>query len=148
MDIEKLAERAAKRKNKKIAERYPLFADQFATTPEAEKQRILRQYAEAELYLDKLKRLSLEAWQRGEKYRDVAMTILPHDEFERIEQKWHRLFGNRVPEWDGAYYSDFWWHALYGTNWAFENCPHKMHHDRPELWVADKDRCPTCGFKP
>jgi len=36
LTIEQIAQRAAKKKNKKIAQRYPMFADVFATTPEAE----------------------------------------------------------------------------------------------------------------
>jgi len=158
MDINKIAERAAKRKNKKIAERYPLFPDHFATTAEAEKARILRQRIEADEWLAKLKRLSLEAWERGKQYREVAKRLLPRDEFERLDQKWSRLFGNRDPEWDGALLSDFWFEAIYGTEWAFEHCPNKRWHNNP-VWYLPRwnfllgrwiktECCPTCGYKP
>jgi hypothetical protein len=157
MDIDKVAQRAAKRKNNKIAKRYPLFADQFATTPEAEKERILRQRARAEVAIHQSKERSWEKWKEGIRLREIARRLLSDDAFKEQDSLWQRFHKYRVPEYDGHILADFWFNALKGTDWAIENCPNRNRHNDPDWWrprfhnvyqkFVETTECPTCGMK-
>lgn len=158
VDIDKLAEMAARKKNRKIAERYPMFAEQFATTPEAEKERIILQREQAEKHLEALRKSDVEAWERGMMYRSVAREILPAEEWERHEKIWERWHPDATPEYNGCHLADFWWGALFGSEYAFEHCPNREMHDDPSWcrqphWnymaneFVETTECPTCGMK-
>lgn len=157
MDIEKLAQVRAKQKNRKIKDKYPLFADQFAISVEQEKQRILRQREAADKHLEEMRCKSREAWQRGLEYREVAKQILPLDVFENRERAWRKLKPTDDPDHDGYDLADWWFSALNGTDYAREHCPNSHHHNNPIWWrprwnyllgkYVEIDRCPTCGCK-
>lgn len=157
MEIEKVAARAAKRKNNKIAKRYPLFADQFAVTAEAEKERILRQRERAEVWKGRMAERSRKKWDEGLRMREAARQELGEEAFQRREELWMRWFGNAEPRYDGYRLVDFWWQALRGTAWAAENCPNKEKHGDPKWWephfnfllgrYVETTECPTCGLE-
>lgn len=154
MDLDKLAQRAAKRKNNKIQKKYPLFANVFSTTPEEEKKRILRQREQAENHIEEMRKNSLKAWKRGEELKKIAQETLDLSVFQERENFWNRVYKNRVPEYDGADLADFWWSALKGTPYAFEHCPNKQRHTDPRWWgpqwnylletFVETEVCPTC----
>ena len=157
MDIDKVAQRAAKRKNNKIAKRYPLFAEQFATTTEQEKERIIRQRARAEVASRRLKESSCVKWKQGVLLREIARRLLTAETFKEHDSIWEKFHKDRVPEYDGHILANFWFNALKGTDWAAENCPNKNRHNDPDWWrpyfhnvyqkFMETTECPTCGMK-
>jgi len=134
MELDKLARIRAKQRNNKIAKKYPLFADQFATTVEKEKERIACQHAQAEKWIEKERKISMSDWERGMKLREVARQLLSEEKFAERERSWQRWFDYAKPEYDGHKLVTHWWNALRGTEYAFENCPHKDRHYDPEWW--------------
>ena len=157
MEIEKVAARAAKRKNNKMAKRYPLFAELFATTAETEKERILRQRERAEIWKNKMAELSRKKWKEGLWLKEIARENIPEHIFRKQEEFWEKTFENCDAEHDGHRLADYWWTALKGTKWAEENCPNNGRHSDPSWWkpyfnfllekYVETMECPTCGME-
>jgi hypothetical protein len=156
MDIETRAKRAAKRRNKKIAQRFPLFADQFATNPGAEKIRLEKLEVDVKAHFQRQDDSGRSRWLEGLKLRDIARQLLPDELWKSKENTWNRWHGNAKPEHDGHRIFDYWWQTLKGTSFAFQNCPHAARHGDPVWWEprwnflerdwVETGACPSCGL--
>jgi len=157
MTIEQIAQRAAKKKNRKIAERYPMFADVFATTPTAEKERIEKQHWQAERWIVWMRENSRRMWRKGMALKEVARDVLAEDEWNARERLWKRWHEDATDIYDGDHLTDFWWQSLKGTEWAFTHCPNADKHSLEDWWQPHWDflrndfvetvECPTCGMQ-
>jgi hypothetical protein len=112
LTLDQRARRAATRKNNQIAGRYPLFADEFATTVEAERERILRQEAQGKRVIERLAQLGLAQWEKGQEMRRIAQQLLPADVFAAKDAHFQQWHGHKLPEWAGGFLADLWWCAL------------------------------------
>lgn len=156
MDIETHAKRAAKRRNKKIAQRFPLFAEQFATNADAEKIRLEKLDKEVKAHFERQNKSGRSKWEQGLELRDIARQILPGDFWQSKENTWNRWYGNAKPEHDGHRLLDYWWQTLKGTQFAFQNCPNEKRHSDTVWWeprwnflqrdFVETDACPSCGL--
>ena len=156
LTIEQLAERSAKRKNRRLQEECPLFADQFATTLEQEAERIRRQHADNQQHVAKIGEASREAYRRGMEYRQVAYKLLGRKRWVERERAWRKRFPDGVkPEERGFDLADHWWCALKGTDYARENCPlckqrgyrHSLRFNYLTQQWEHVTHCPTCGAR-
>ena len=158
LTVEQRARRAVTRRNNKIAERYPLFAEQFATTYDDELARLRAQDTANKVYFAKMQVAEAQAWARGARRRRVAKRLLPREQFIELDAKfWHTYpLAREKAQWFGAKFADWWWQALRGTPWAFEHCPNARYHNQPGWWMPRYNylhkvfvtpiRCPTCGI--
>jgi len=156
LTLEQCASRAAKRKNNKLERTLPLLAEQWATTPEAEMERIVRQRTAAQEHLKRMAEANVEQWHVGEQRRQIAAEILPAETWQHWASLWERTYPYAKPESDGYHLADWWWEALRGTSWAFENCPNLLRHCDPTWWqphwhflleqFVDTVECPACGM--
>ena len=112
LTLDQRARRAATRKNNQIARRYPLFADEFATTVEAERERILRQQEQGKRVIERLAQLGLAQWEKGQEMRRVAQQCVPADVFAAKDAHFQRWHGHKLPEWAGGFLADLWWCTL------------------------------------
>jgi hypothetical protein len=112
LTIDQRAQRAAKRRNRQIAARYPLFADEFATTVDAERLRILRQEEQGKRMIERLAQLGLAQWEKGQEMRRVAQELVPTDVFAAKDAHFQRWHGHKPPEWAGGFLADLWWCVL------------------------------------
>jgi hypothetical protein len=147
LTLDQRAQRAAKRRNRQIAARYPLFADEFATTVDAERQRILRQQEQGKRVIERLAELNLAAWTEGQQLRQVALTCVPADVFAERDATFQKIHGHRPREQIGSNFADFWWQVL--RNHAPADikqacCPHAGHHHDLRYW--SNSPCPACGM--
>ncbi len=156
LTIEQLAERSAKKKNRHLKEECPLFADQFATTPEQEAERIKRQQADSQQHIAKINEASREAYERGMKYRQAAYKLLGRKLWAERERAWLKRFpSGTIAEERGFDLADHWWCALKGTDYARENCPlcqqrnyqHSLRFNYLTQQWEHVTHCPTCGAK-
>lgn len=144
LTLEVRAERAARRRNKIIAEKYPLFADQLAVSKESQVVRLIDQEEKNYKFFERLT-ISFElAWQRGLFLREIASRYLPEDEFECFEYRFLHIFGKRRWQDSGHYLCDWWWCALRDMDvaWCWDNCPNINFHN--EIWARNSGECPTC----
>lgn len=113
LTLDQRAQRATTRKNKLIAKRYPLFADEFATTVDAERERILRQEEQGKQLIERLAQLGLAQWEKGQEMRRVAQELVPADMFAAKDAHFQRWHGHKLREWAGGYLADLWWCVLH-----------------------------------
>jgi hypothetical protein len=123
-----------------------LFADEFATTVDAERQRILRQQEQGKRVIERLAELGLAAWAEGQQRRQVALACVPADVFAERDATFQSIYGDKPHEQAGAPLADFWWHVLRnhapaGIKQAC--CPHADHHHDLRHWPNSP--CPACG---
>ena len=147
LTLDQRAQRAANRKNNRIAKRYPLFADEFATTVDAERERILRQQARARRTLEHLAELGLAAWEEGQQRRQVALVCSPADVVAERDATFQSIYGARPREQAGSSLADFWWQVLRNHASADirqAHCPHADHHHDLRYWPNSP--CPACGI--
>ncbi len=148
LSLEIRAERAARRRNKKIAARFPLFADQFAVTPESQAERLVKQDASNVIYSERLKASVLRKWEEAQEYKEIARQFLSEDLFTNYEARYQRIYGSRgeysKPEHVGHFAADWWWCALrdHDVSWCWEHCGNESYHSRD--WYRLEGRCPTC----
>ncbi len=135
------AERAAKRRNKKIAQRYPLFAEQFATTVEAERKRLAEWQKEIDLSDRRRLEFNGAMRQRGDEWRLVVAGVVSAEEIATLDEKYERAFGR----YDASYYPEFWWQQVkqHAPSYAHAHCPNLRYHD-VRYWGSD-GHCCTCG---
>ena len=117
LTAEQRAARAVKRKNKKIAQEYPLFAEQFAVTLEEQVKQIEKQDATNLIYFENLRKGELEAWERACAAKEKARLLLPPEKFKDYETRYQKIYGSRPgkysePEYVGYYAADWWNCAL------------------------------------
>ena len=112
LTLEQRAKRAAKRRNSKVRRKYPLFAEQWLTTPEHEMDRLRRQEAAAERMLASLREAERAAWQRGMRYRELAREMLVPEVWKHWERLWHKVRPHARPEVNGFHLADWWRWAL------------------------------------
>jgi hypothetical protein len=144
LTLDQRARRAATRKNNQVAQRYPLFPEHFATTVEAEKERLIRQEQQAIAYLERLRRGGLAAWEKGQGLRQVALDLLPAEVVAERDAHFQRWHGHRPQHEVGHYLTDLWWRALrdHAPHWTSQRCPNAYFH--PLTWWARDQPCPTC----
>ena len=156
MTLDQVARRATTRRNNYVARRWPLFADQFATTVDEQIQRIVRQRDNAERGARELRRTEAVNWRLGQARRAVAFEIVP-DKARDAERLWQKFNPAATAEHDGTKLAAWWWHVLRGTGWAAEHCPNRERHSEA-AWYAprwhflrgrfiEQTHCPTCGKK-
>lgn len=145
LTLERRVTRAVKRRNRQIVERWPLFADQFATTPEAERERLARIAISNAAYFERLRAGEEAAWQRGCERREVAQKLLPAAMFQELEVRFQRCFGHWSVRQQAYYLADWWWRALrdHAPEWAQAHCPRAEDH---EEWHRLRQKCPVCGL--
>ena len=156
LTLEQCARRAATRKNNKLKKTLPLLAEQWATTPEVEAERIVRQRAAAQEHLARLAQFTAEQRRIGEQRRLIAAKILAPEKWQHHADLWKRTHPYASPETHGFHLADWWWQALKGTAWAFAQCPNQARHSDPTWWephwhfllekFVDTVECPTCGM--
>jgi hypothetical protein len=147
LTLDQRARRAATRKNNQIARRYPLFADEFATTVEAERERILRQEEQGKRVIARLEKLGLEHWAKGQQLRRVAQLHVPAGVFAERDASFEHIYGHKAPEWAGTNLADFWWQVLRNhapADIKRQHCPHADHHHDLRYWPNGP--CPACGI--
>ena len=156
LTLQQCGQRAATRKNNRLKRTLPLLADQWATTPAAEVERIIRQRAAAAAHLARLAEADRAQWCKGEELRVIAAEILPPEKWQYHADLWEKFHPRAKPEIHGAHLADWWWQALKGTSWAFEHCPNQARHSNPAWWkprwhflyesFVETLACPTCGM--
>jgi hypothetical protein len=156
LTLEQCARRAATRRNNKLKNKLPLLAEQWATTPEVEAERVVRQRAAAQEHLARLAQSDAEEWHIGEQRRLIAAKILAPEKWQHHADLWERTHPYAKPETHGFHLADWWWQALKGTSWAFQHCPNRTRHGDPTWWephwhflleqFVDTVECPTCGM--
>lgn len=156
LTLQQCAQRAATRKNNRLKRDFPLLAEQWLTTPEAEAVRIAKQRSAAQEHLARLAQADIEQWRLGEEWRELALTLLPAEKWQFHTRLWEKTFPHAQPETHGSHLADWWWQALKGTTWAFEHCPNQARHGDPTWWephwhflherFVDTVECPTCGM--
>jgi hypothetical protein len=112
LTLDQRARRAATRKNNQIARRYPLFAAEFATTAEAERERILRQQEQGRRVIERLAQHGLAQWEKGQEMRRIAQQLVPADVFAAKDAHFQQWHGHKPPEQSGGNLADIWWCAL------------------------------------
>ena len=112
LTLDQRARRAATRKNNQIAARYPLFADEFATTVDAERERILRQQEQGRRVIERLAQLGRAQWDKGQEMRRVAQELVPADVFAAKDAHFQRWHSHKPPEQAGGNLADIWWCVL------------------------------------
>lgn len=145
LTIEQRAARAAKRRNKKIAQAYPLFAEQFAVSVESQIERLKFQDAEADKHLERHKNFDEMQFALGMKYRGIAKSEMPAEQWQSLDDRYQRIFGKRDLSGQAAFLAD-WWHCALrdnGSPWLQSNCPHAKWHELETYQQAG--RCPCCG---
>ena len=148
MQIEERAKRATKRKNKKIAKRYPLFAEQFAVTVESQLTRLEKQETDNDKYFENMLNQERAKYGRAMKMREHFEANVSPEIFAEYDARAQRIYGNRgkysQPEYSGAFYLDWWWARMveFVPSYAQEHCPNNNFHEL-EMYQA-KGECPTC----
>lgn len=145
LTITQRAERATKRRNKKIAQDYPLFADQFAVSVESQVERLKFQDVEADKHLARHKAFDEMQFALGMKYREVAKSEMPDEQWQNYEARYQRIFGKRDLSGQAAFLAD-WWHCALRENssaWLQSHCPNAEWHALKAYQQAG--RCPCCG---
>jgi hypothetical protein len=145
MPIERRAARAAKKRNRKIAQAYPLFADQFAVSVESQVERLKIQDAKADELLARHKSFDEMQFALGMQYREVAHTEMPAEQWQDYEARYLRIFGRRDLSGQAAFLAD-WWHCALrdnGSKWLQNNCARAEIHE----WECYRreGKCPNCG---
>ncbi len=156
LTLEQRARRATTRRNNEIKKRYPLFAVEFATTPEAEAARLVKQGMQAEARFAEMRIFESGKWGQGARYRHVAKQLLTAERFSEVDSRFWKIYqmAREKVEWYGYRFADWWWIALRGYQWAFDNCPNREYHNEPLWWYPQWDflqsafvepmKCPTC----
>lgn len=154
--LQRAARSAATRRNNKLQRDLPLLADLWATTPEAEAERITRQRIAAQECFARLAAAEVERWGVGMERREIARTVLSAERWQDYDKLFHKIFPYAKPETDGARLADWWWYILKGTPYAFGHCPHRELHYDESWWESHWDFllgqfvdtviCPTCGM--
>jgi hypothetical protein len=144
LPLQTRAERAAKRRNKKTAERFPLLAEQLAVSVESQVERLTRQDADNIAYFERLEAGNKRAWERAAERKEIARQTFPADLFAEYERRYQRIYGTYAYKDCGHFAADWWWCALRDMNvpWCWENCPNEFFH--AENWHRRAGRCPTC----
>lgn len=147
MDLDQRARRVTKRRNNQLARRFPLFATLFAESVEENRERLLCQEQENQVYFERLRQKSLHAYQRGEEHRQVVMQVLSDSELDELDRQlrsWHNLDA----EVNGEFYADFWWMQVCRRvpEYAHAHCPNERYHSLPG-WCGSIGHCLTCGKK-
>ena len=92
-------------RNRITSEKYPLFSDEFATTPDAEKERIIECAAQQEVQIAQIEAFNERMRVEGEAWKSRARTVM--NEAEWIEHDEH--FRRVITFQDATYFCD-WWH--------------------------------------
>jgi hypothetical protein len=150
LTLEQRAKRNATRLNNKTKKRYPLFADQFATTIEKQTERLRQLDVATAGSADRLREMSRAMWQNGIERRAALALVISAEELTQCDAKWETIFGAngispRSPDQGGEYYADHWWTCAkqYAPAWAQEHCPNIICHT--EAVYRREGKCPTCG---
>ena len=144
LTITQRAERAAKRINKKIAQSYPLLADQLSVTVESQIARLEKQETDNISYFEQLQIGNQKAWERAIIRKEIAREFLTTELFADYERRYERIYGKRDYKDAGHCSADWWWRALRDNNvpWAWDHCPNATFH---ELETYQRmGQCPTC----
>ncbi len=144
LTLEVRAARAARRRNKKIAARYPLLAEQLAVTVESQVERLKAQDAANEDFFIRLSEGNERAWERAAIRKAVAMQIFTPQLFAEYELRFDRIYGRYLRKDTGDSAADWWWCALRDNNvpWCWDHCPNEaLHNNR---YHREKGYCPTC----
>ncbi len=147
LTIEQRAARAAKKRNRKIAQAYPLFADQFAVSVESQVERLKAQDVEAAQHLERHRKFDEMQFALGMKYREIAKSEMQENVWQDLENRYQRIFGKRDISGQAAFLADWWHCALRDNNsaWLQNNCPMSEWHALEVYQRAG--RCPCCGRK-
>ncbi len=157
LTLEQRAQRAAARKNNRIARRYPLFARQLSTTPAIEAARLRRNDAWYASVVARRGQQEAMFWARGTRLREVARHLCAVH-FAACDARFWRMYpGARRHAWQyGHRWADWWWQLLKGSQWAFDHCPHAALHQQAWWWrphynfasgaLVETTHCPTCGM--
>jgi hypothetical protein len=144
LTIEVRAERATRKRNKKIAALYPLLADQLAVTVESQVARLQKQETDNATVFERWKIAEIKAWEHGLMLREVARQCLPAEDLESFDFRFLRMFGPKRWQDCGAYLADWWWCSMrdMDVEWCWDNCPNEILHDYD--FIRKDGRCPTC----
>lgn len=139
LTIEQRAKRATKRINRAVAEKYPLFVEEFSTTVEEQAQRITQKDAEFQAHWAKLREHDEALSEAGMDNRDAVRLVVNDETFQSLEAKYNRIYSGRLQS--GAGYADYWWQAVkkYNPAWGHDHCPNSKTH------ILKYSKCPTCG---
>ena len=111
LTLEQRVKRAVTRHNNKVAEKYPLFADQFATNEKEQTEKINAWDKFNEQYFLNLDLLEKANWQMGGLFREIAHELLTPEEFTKIDQKFIQVFADFKSN-KGVYFADHWHTAI------------------------------------
>ena len=115
LTIEQRVKRGMNRTNKKMSEKYPLFADQFSVTFDQQKVILENQLTKNEEHFARMKVVTIAAWDRGMKMRERARLVMTVEEFADCDRRYDRIYGGRgeyaKPEHAGFNLAD-WWRTL------------------------------------
>ena len=153
LTLEERARRNAKRLNNKEKKRHPLFADQFATTPEQQAVRLADLDKKTTANLSQEEDRNRKQWEKGDLRRAELVQLITPEQLAECDTKWNRAFGptGLSPHVWGGYGSEYWlnhwWQCAkqYAPAWAQEHCLNIQFHD----WALyqKEGKCPTC-YKP
>jgi hypothetical protein len=138
------AQRAAKKRNRKIARACPLFAEQFAVTVESQVERLQQQEVAAANYLERLRQFDREKAAYALILRGVVAAHVTVEELAALDARLQRIHGGHglysEAEHMGARWADFWWQIVrdLSPDYAQAHCPNTKYH---ETWAG---QCPTC----
>jgi len=130
------AAKTAERHNRKLAQRFPLLADQLdvigAWTPE----KVLEDERRWRAKMDASDR---RAQERGDMLRSLVAQRLTDDALSALD-----IYFRQVLPQNGGYWADFWWQKLklYCPEMAQQKCPWVEQHD---AFAKYESVCRTCG---
>jgi len=128
--------KTAERHNRKLAQRFPLLADQLdmvgAWTPE----KVLEDERRWRAKMDASER---RAQERGDMLRSLVAQRLTDQALTDLDAYFRRV----LPQ-NGGYWADFWWQKLklYWPEMAQQECPWR---DKHEAFAKYEPVCRTCG---
>lgn len=131
------AAKTAERHNKKLAQRFPLLADQLDTVGAWTPEQVLETERRWRAKMD-----ATDQWMRarGDTYRSYVAQIVTAAVLADMDAYFERV----LPGDDAGYWADYWWQNLkrYWPEQAQRMCPNEHYH---AAWAKYNETCATCG---
>ena len=131
------AAKTAERHNRKLAQRFPLLADQLDTVGAWTPEKVLE---DERRWWDKMDASDRRAREAGDAYRSYVAQRMTVAALADMDAYFERV----LPGDDAGYWADYWWQnlKLYWPEQAQRMCPNGQYH---AAWAKRERPCPTCG---
>ena len=131
------AAKTAERHNKKLAQRFPLLAEQLDTVGAWTPEKVLN---DERRWREKMDNVERRIQERGDEYRRLIATRMTPGVLAEYDDYFRRV----LPQEDAGYWADYWWQALRDL-WPEKAqcmCPNERYH---ATFAKFEMTCRTCG---